>query len=305
MNFIGNAKAVKLLEKSIENGKISQAYLFSGPESVGKFTLAKLFASFLIFGKNNIDLDVPIGGGNKEFEGSSKFFDLIVIEPEVEEKKGIKKEKDIKIEKIREAQRDLVMFPYNKKKKVLIINNAHRLTVSAQNALLKSLEEPNETSVIILITHNDSVIIPTIKSRCQKINFFLSGIEEMEEILRDEKNKEIIEFSMGRPGLALRMKENKEEFNAKKKDFKELSEFSSLGINERFGLAEKMAANPAEIFKKLEFWMWIIRLESRKKGLSDGFFSFKTIEKIDKALKTIKNTNANVRLAIENLFLEM
>ena len=305
MNFIGNAKAVKLLEKSIENGKISQAYLFSGPESVGKFTLAKLFASFLIFGKNNIDLDVPIGGENKEFEGSSKFFDLIVIEPEVEEKKGIKKEKDIKIEKIREAQRDLVTFPYNKKKKVLIINNAHRLTVSAQNALLKSLEEPNETSVIILITHNDSVIISTIKSRCQKINFFLSGIEEMEKILRDEKNKEIIEFSMGRPGLALRMKGNKEEFNARKKDFKELSEFSSLGINERFGLAEKMAANPAEIFKKLEFWMWIIRLESRKKGLNDGFFSFKTIEKIDKALKTIKNTNANARLAIENLFLEM
>lgn len=305
MVFIGNAKAVKLLEKSIENGKISQAYLFSGPENVGKFTLAKLFASFLIFGKNNIDLSWPMIGKDKESENSNEFFDLIIVEPEIEEKKGIKKEKDIKIEKIREAQNDLIMFPYNKKKKVMIINNAHRMTVSAQNALLKSLEEPNKTSVIILVTHNDPAIISTIKSRCQKVNFFLADIEEMGKMLKDEKNKEIIEFSMGRPGLALKMKENKEEFNTRKKDFKELSEFSSLGINARFGLAEKMAANLTETFKKLEFWMWIIRLESRKKGLSDGFFNFKTIEKIDKALKTIENTNANARLAIENLFLEI
>ncbi len=305
MKFIGNVKAVRLLEKSIESSKLSQAYLFSGPESVGKFTLAKLFASFLIFGKNNIDLDMSMIGGDKEFENNNEFFDLIIVEPEVEEKRGIKKEKDIKIEKIREAQNDLIMFPYNKKKKVLIINNAHRMTISAQNALLKSLEEPNKTSVIILVTHNDPAIIPTIKSRCQKINFFLADIEEMEKMLEDEKNKEIIEFSMGRPGLALKMKENKEEFNARKKDFEELSEFSSLGINERFSLAEKMSANPTETFGKLEFWMWIIRLESRKRGLSNGFFSFKTIEKIDNALKTMKNTNVNTRLAIENLFLEI
>lgn len=305
MKFIGNAKAVKLLEKSIERGKLSQAYLFSGPEGVGKFTLAKLFASFLIFGKKNIDFDLLMVGKDKESENNNEFFDLIVIEPEVEEKKGIKKEKDIKIEKIREAQNDLIMFPYNKKKKVLIINNAHRMTVFAQNALLKSLEEPNETSVIILVTHDDSVIISTIKSRCQKINFFLADIEEMKKMLKDEKNKEIIEFSMGRPGLALKMKENKEEFDARKKDFEELSEFSSLGINERFSLAEKMSANPTETFGKLEFWMWIIRLESRKRGLSNGFFSFKTIEKIDNALKTMKNTNVNTRLAIENLFLEI
>ncbi len=297
---IGNSKAVNLLNKAIENNKISQAYLFSGPESVGKFALAKIFANSIISEKNIFKNDTMSPSKKEKSE-----LDLIIIEPEIEEKKGIKKEKDIKIEQIRNAQKDLILYPYSGKKKVLIINNAHRMTVSAQNALLKSLEEPNKTSVIILVTHNDQAIISTIKSRCQKINFILADEEELKKILKDEKNKEIVEFSMGRPGLALKMKENKEEFDARKKDFEEIKKFSSLGINERFSLAEKMAVNLAETIKKLDFWIWIIRLESRKKRQRKDFFNFKTIEKIEKALETIKRTNANAKLVIENLFLEI
>lgn len=298
--FIGNIKAVNLLNKAIENNKISQAYLFSGPESVGKFALAKIFANSIISEKNIFKNDTMSPSKKEKSE-----LDLIIIEPEIEEKKGIKKEKVIKIEQIRDAQKDLILYPYSGKKKVLIINNAHRMTVSAQNALLKSLEEPNKTSVIILVTHNDQAIISTIKSRCQKINFILADAEELKKILKDEKNKEIVEFSMGRPGLALKMKENKEEFDARKKDFEEIKKFSSLGINERFSLAEKMAVNLAETIKKLDFWIWIIRLESRKKRQRKDFFNFKTIEKIEKALETIKRTNANAKLVIENLFLEI
>jgi DNA polymerase-3 subunit delta' len=300
MVFIGNTKAVNLLNKAIGNGKISQAYLFPGPESVGKLTLAKIFADSIISERNIFKNDLLAVAIKEKDE-----LDLTVIEPEIEEKKGIKKTKDIKIEKIREMQRELALYPYDGKKKVLIVNDAHRMTVSAQNALLKSLEEPNKTSVIILITHDEAAIISTIKSRCQKINFFLAEEEEMKKLFKDDKNKELIEFSMGRPGLATRMKENQEEFDAKEKDYKELESFSSWGINERLGLAEKMAVNLAETIKKLEFWMWIIRLKSLSENSKQEFFSFKTIEKISKVLETIKTTNANARLAIENLFLEI
>ena len=298
--FIGNQKAVQFLSKAIENNKLSQAYLFSGPESVGKFTLAKLFANSVISGRNIFRNNTSLLMAKEKDE-----LDLIIIEPEIEEKKGIKKEKDIKIEKIKEARKDLILYPYNGKKKILIVNDAHKMTVSAQNALLKILEEPNETSIIILITHNDSEILPTIKSRCQKIKFFLADAEEMGKISGDSRNNNLIDFAMGRPGLALKMKENKEELNLKKKDFEELIKFSSAGINERLNLAEKMSANVAEAVKKFEFWTWIIRREIIKRGLSKGFFSYKTIEKIEKTLETIKNTNANARLAIENLFLEI
>jgi len=288
------------LNKAIQNDKVSQAYLFSGPESVGKFALAKIFANSIISGKSRFKNDVSSLLAKEKDE-----LDLAIIEPEIEEKKGIKKVKDIKIEKIRKAQKDLILYPHSGEKKVLIINDAHRMTVSAQNALLKSLEEPNKTSVLILVTHNDQAIISTIKSRCQKINFFLADAKEMEKTSKDGENDEIVEFSMGRPGLAMKMKENKEELNARRKDFEELENFSSWGINERFGLAEKMSVNIAETVKKLEFWMWIIRLELRRKTESKGFYSYKTIEKIGKTLETIKTTNANVRLAIENLFLEI
>lgn len=298
--FVGNAKTINLLDRAIENGRISQAYLFSGPESVGKFTLSKIFANAIISEKNIFKKDILSFGGGRKDE-----LDLMIIEPEIEEKKGIKKIKEIKTEKIREAQKELALFPYVGKKRVLIVNDAHRMTVSAQNALLKSLEEPNRTSVMILVTHDDPKIILTIKSRCQKINFFLADEAEMNKMFENDKNREIVELSMGRPGLAIKMKENTEEVDAKKKDFEELEKFPSWGINERLSLAEKMSADIAETAKKLEFWMWILRIKSKKKGLSDGFFSFKTIEKINKALEIIKNTNANARLVIENLFLEI
>lgn len=296
--FIGNTQALKLLNNSLKNGKISQAYLFSGPKSVGKFTLARFFAESIISGKN------ALGSDNISLSGNN--FDILVIEPEIEEKRGIKKEKDIKIEKIREAQKKLALYPYSGKKKVLILNNAHRMTISSQNALLKNLEEPNETSVIILVTHNDSEILPTIKSRCQKINFSLASGEEIRKMLGNKKEmNELVFFSMGRPGLAFRLMEDRNELENQKKELDCLKKFSDMGINERFKLAEKLSSDTAQALKKFEFWIWVIRLEAMKKIIGEGFFSFKTINKIEKSLETIKNTNANARLSIENLFLEI
>ena len=272
-----------------EGNKISQAYLFSGPESVGKFILAKIFAKGVI------------KGNGLNFNSDEKMLaDMIILEPEVEEKKGIIKEKEIKVEHIRNIQKNLSLFPYDGKYKVLIINNAHKMSISAQNALLKILEEPNETSIIILATHNDSKIVSTIKSRCQRINFSLVDVEEIKDI----SNSDVANFSMGRPGKALKMIENKEELDDAKKEYEYIIRFSDVGINERLKLAEKMSSDSMKLIKKLEFWMWIIRLEALENG-NKGFFGFKTIEKIEKSLETIKNTNANARLVIENLFLEI
>jgi hypothetical protein len=297
MNFVGNKKAVNFLEKSIEKGKIAQAYLFSGPENIGKFILAKIFSRSLIVGES---FDAEI---DKDFRN---ILDLIILEPEIEEKKGIIKEKEIKVEHIRKVQKDLSLFPYSGKYKVLIINNAHRMSLASQNAILKSLEEPNGTSIIILITHKDSEIISTIKSRCQKINFSLVSSEEIEKALEGNKgNSNLTIFSMGRPGLAFKISNDPEELEQKEHDFLDFRNFSSLGINERLKLAEKMSADLTRAEKKLEFWIWLIRSEIGKKGESGNFFSFQAIKKIEKSLEKVKNTNASPRLVIECLFLEI
>lgn len=291
--FIGNTKAVKLLEKSMENGRVSHAYLFSGPENVGKLALAKIFSRSLI-------LEKPFDLGIKEEKNP---FDLIVLSPEIEEKKGIIKEKEIKIESIRSLQKELALFPYEGKYKILIVDNAHKLTVSSQNALLKILEEPNETSIIILVTHEESKIIPTIKSRCQKVNFSLVDTEKIRKEL--QVSKEISLFSMGKPGLVFNMTKNPEELEMKKKNLEVISKFSGFGINKRFEIAEDLAQNLAQGIKIMEFWIWAIRNKIFENSNRNDFFSFKTIEKIEKTLDMLKNTNVNARLAIESLFLEI
>lgn len=304
--FIGNNNAVKLLKKTIESGKVSHAYLFSGPESVGKFTLAKEFAKNIISEKNTDFTLLP----NKVKEDILP--DLIILEPEIEEKRGITKEMDIKIEKVREIQKNLSLFPYQGKYKVLVVNNAHKMTEESQNALLKTLEEPNQTSIIILITHEEGRMLPTVKSRCQKIKFNLVPNSEIKELISSspsgrgvkgegvDNKEQLISLSLGRPGLAIRMIEDKAELELRRDALEKLKSLSKAGINQRLKIAEELSKNISETVKKMELWIWTLHSPALK-----NVKLFKIIEKIDKSLDEIKNTNANARLVLENLLLNL
>lgn len=294
MSFIGHQKIINFLDRSIEKGNIAQAYLFSGPESVGKFTLAKLFAGSIItenIVKKNKDAGVPL--------------DLIVIEPEKEEKKGIIKEKDIKIEQIREAQKSLLLFPYSGKYKVLIVNDAHRMTIPAQNSLLKILEEPNSTSVIILVTHEPGKILPTLKSRCQKINFSLVDNQEIIEGL--EKNgkkssREMAGLLLGRPGIAINLSEDGKKLANWREAIVNLEKIPTLGINDRLRMAEKMSKNMSDSIKNLELWIWTLHFQG---GKAANMENFRRIELIENTILMVTESNASSRLILENLMLNL
>lgn len=303
--FIGNQKAVKFLEKCLKRGIVAQSYLFSGPESVGKFTLAKNFAKCLINSTGTTLLYSNVA--DADFDSKKIILDLIIIEPEREEKKGITKEKDIKIENVRDAQKELTLFPYQGKYKVLIINNAHRMTEEAQNALLKILEEPNTTSVIILVTSEENKILSTLKSRCQKIRFNCVSAEEIKKFLAKEKiSAEVISLSFGKPGLALIMEENEEELDFRRQSLGDLKEIQKAGINQRLKMAEELARNVPRAVQELEFWTQILHDKTKEvKNQTPVFTLFGIIEKIEKCLWAIKNTNANSRLILENLLLNL
>lgn len=292
MNIIGNNNAVKLLERTVNGEKVGQACIFSGPENVGKFSLAKNFAKRIISGKD-INLTSLF---NKVKE--DVFPDLIILQPEIEEKKGITRKLDIKIARVRESQKDLSLFPYQGKYRVLIINDAHRMTEESQNALLKTLEEPNPTSVMILITHEEGKILPTIKSRCQKIRFGLVLDEEIKKELK--VSDEIINLSLGRPGLAVGMNDNNDELELRRDALNKLKSLPQAGINQRLKIAEELSINISETVKKMELWIWILHTSALKDTRL-----FKIIERIDTSLDEIKNTNANTRLVLENLLLNL
>ncbi|MCR5146475.1 MAG: DNA polymerase III subunit delta' [Clostridia bacterium] len=174
-NIIGNNNVKNILSKSLNNNKILHSYMFIGGQGIGKDLLAKQFAKMILCEaydneecnrcKSCIEFD---GGNNPDFSQ---------IEPDG---------KVIKIEQIREMQNKVAEKPVNSGKKVYIINDADLMTKEAQNCLLKTLEEPPEYIVIILIVSNENKMLTTIKSRCMKMYFEKISDDEIKRFLMEQ-----------------------------------------------------------------------------------------------------------------------
>ena len=185
-NIIGQEFAKKYMTNSIKNNKVNHAYMFEGIDGVGKNLFAKEFGKLLI----NID----------NVDNSP---DYINIEPT-----GT----SIKIAQIRDLQSDIIIKPHSKYK-IYVINHAEKMTVESQNALLKTLEEPPEYAIIILVTNNKESLLPTIKSRCEIIKFLPISIMELKNYLMDrgvEERRSVLlaNFSRGSIEKALELSDS-------------------------------------------------------------------------------------------------
>jgi DNA polymerase-3 subunit delta' len=161
--LVGQEDATRRLSALAASDRVPHAMLFVGPDSVGKMTAAKIFAQVLLCDSEDrtpgtacgtCPACVKVEGGNHA--------DLHLISTD---------ERNIKIVAIREATRDLSLRPMEGRAKVLLIDDAHKVQWQAQNALLKTLEEPPGTAHIILTTSRLRSILPTVVSRCQRIAF--------------------------------------------------------------------------------------------------------------------------------------
>lgn len=288
-NIIGHTKILNFLHRAIARDTVSHAYLFWGPENVGKFSLALEFSKELTGG-----------------DGSRINPNLTVVEPASSETKGVVKKIDIKVEEIRELQKKISLTPNSGKYNVAIIDDAERLTKAAQNSLLKTLEEPPRNSVIILVTRDKNKLLPTVLSRCQIVKFSSLSDGEIGKLLTPEtKNKEkIIFWSMGRPGLAKRMAEDQGELELREESLRDLDVAISARVYEKFYLAEALSKNVPLALEKLDFWVALLRKKMLEDEEPQRTRGLELIEKINASREIIKNTNANVRLVLENLFLE-
>lgn len=141
-DILGNDDVKKYLTNCIENKNFSHSYIFSGIKGVGKYTFAKDFAKCIL--------------------EDSMMQDYYELGPDG---------KSIKVAQIRELQNVINIKPTFSEKSVYIIDDADLMTTEAQNSLLKTLEEPPEYAVIILIVHNERSVLSTVKSRCVNIKF--------------------------------------------------------------------------------------------------------------------------------------
>ena len=194
-NIIGNDEIKKELIQSVEQNKISHGYLFIGTEGIGKRLIAKEFAKMILCTGDNKYCDKC--KSCIEFDSNNNP-DFIEIEPDGN---------SIKIDQIRELQRKIIEAPITSNKKVYIINNADLMTKEAQNCLLKTLEEPPEFVVLILIGSVESNFLNTIKSRSMILKFQDIPKEEIKKYLTEKYdikniNEEILETFEGSIGKA-------------------------------------------------------------------------------------------------------
>lgn len=178
MHLYGNKKALTILQRSIKNNKVAHAYLFTGPSGVGKKHYALYFAKLI-----NCDSasSLPCDQCSSCLKITQSLHpDVKLFTPEG---------KQIKMEQIKEFSSFILSPPFEGKYKVLIIDDAHKMNPKAGNALLKTLEEPGSFSVIILITPNIKNLLPTIISRCVKINFSPLSQEDLRKILAEKGHK--------------------------------------------------------------------------------------------------------------------
>lgn len=196
----GQLKAKKLLSRALANNRLSHAYLFSGPDGVGKAALAKFFAAQLLC--EVTEGEKPCG----ECPGCKKFIsdnhpDFIRVTPD-----GAA----IKIAQIRELKEALIYSPFEKGYRVVILEDVQTMRREAGNSLLKILEEPPADNIFILLGSSKETLLPTIVSRCQVIPFFpLSSADAAKVIAAHspELNQEdavlLATLADGSPGRAL------------------------------------------------------------------------------------------------------
>ena len=184
----GQNFAKKYLTNSIKSNMVSHAYMFEGPNGIGKNTMARELATTLL-----------------EMENLFNSPDYIEITPDGN---------SIKIAQIRKLQSDILVKPY-KSYKIYVIDEAQKMTVEAQNALLKTLEEPPKYAIIILITNNKESLLETIKSRCEIIKFTPIPLVEVADYLTQtgvDKNRAslLANFSRGSMQKAIELSESED-----------------------------------------------------------------------------------------------
>lgn len=191
-NIKGHNTNKKILTQFIEKKKIPSSIIFYGREGIGKAIIAKEFARAILSIKfddainlfevedKSYDLksnDMFNKGVHPDFLFVDYAYQASIFGERVEEQKSLK------IETIREVIKFSNLKPSYSSKKVIIINDADKMTIDAQNSILKTLEEPGENTILILITSNINLLLPTVTSRCYCLNFTRLKDDEVMGIL--------------------------------------------------------------------------------------------------------------------------
>lgn len=162
--ILGHDRPLRLIRRALEAGRLPHALLFSGPGGVGKRTVARELGKALNCageaGRDACDACPSCRLAARGERGEHP--DILIVEPAG---------RSLKIDQIREVERHAALSPYAGQRRVAIVDAAEAMTQQAQNAFLKTLEEPPGGAVLILVSAAPTALLPTIRSRCQEVRF--------------------------------------------------------------------------------------------------------------------------------------
>lgn len=206
-DILGNEHIVEHFKKAIENNKISHAYIINGEKGMGKHTVAKAFAMTLLCEEKGTVPCMKCHSCVQALTDNNP--DLIMITPD--------KPTTLSIDHIRQTLvNDVELKPYSNSHKVYIVEDAELMNNAAQNAILKTIEEPPEYAVIILLTTNISALLQTVLSRCVKLDMQPLKKEVIKKYLM-EKEKVVdyqadiaVSFAGGNLGKAIELSKSQD-----------------------------------------------------------------------------------------------
>lgn len=321
-NIIGQEQIKEHLQNAISTGKVSHAYILNGEKSSGKEFIAKVFAQTLQCEKGGTE---PCNECRSCKQTASKNQpDIIYVSHE--------KPNTISVDDIRtQVNNDVAIKPYSSKYKVYIINEAEKMTPQAQNAILKTLEEPPAYAVIMLLVSNVNTLLPTILSRCVVLNMKPVRDELVKKYLMEElqipdyKADVCVAFARGNVGKAKLLASSEEFENVKAEALSLLKYIKDMEIQEIVAAIKKINEYKLEINDYLDIMsIWyrdallfkatadvnhlVFREEIQAIRKVAGRSSYEGIERVIRALDTAKkrlDANVNFDLAMELLLLEI
>ena len=289
-NIFGNDKIKKLLETSIKSNNLVHSYMFVGSSGIGKKLFATEFAKVILCESNDDACNscsscVKFNSGNHP--------DLAVIDTD--------DGKNIKIDQVRNLQEQIAEKPIISNKKVYIINNSDLMTTEAQNCLLKTLEEPPEYAVIILVLSNESKLLTTIKSRCTKISFknlSKSDLNNYARLNNIQFNENMLDICDGSISKLLSLEKNSELYNNIDKT---ISDLALKDIVDVWNEAEFLYKSKENINDALDYFNIVFLKKLKITNEPKYINAVNIVETTKKRL----NTNANYDMCIDNLLLKI
>lgn len=252
--IVGHEWAVELLQNSITAKRLTHASLFSGPAQIGKTTLARSVAAALLCQ----GATKPCGQCRScRLIGHDAHPDVRLVRAETG--KG-SREGVLKIDQIRELQREAALAPMEGQHKVFILREMERANLPAANALLKTLEEPPAQVVLLLTSARPHALLPTIMSRCQLLQLRALPISQVSAALRDRWHADaqqaalLARLSGGRLGWAVQRLTDGKSWQERARRLADVQALAGQGRVQRLAYAETLSRSPDAVLPTLTLW---------------------------------------------------